>query len=176
MEMGSSFSEQKLITLMTSSLLNLHHPALQTLTAVDRAAKLKLSNTSLTAPPQTITATLAGMSSHELMDYFIEEAKHQLIEDDQAKQTESAMHAQSKKKNTRRNKGKLDKHCKNCDKSGHIKDDCWSPGGRKEGQGPKQTKKGSKEQKKDQLAVKATTGKTFTFTCTSTFVGVANSL
>ena len=37
MEMGSSFSKQKFITLLTSLLLNSHHPALQTLTAADRA-------------------------------------------------------------------------------------------------------------------------------------------
>ena len=93
MEIGSSFSEQKFITLLTCSLLNLYRPALQTLTAVDRAAKLKPSSTTLAAPSQTVTAMLAGMSWHELMDYFIEEAEHRLIEDTQAKQTESAMHA-----------------------------------------------------------------------------------
>ena len=37
LEMGSSFSEQKLITLITSSLPNSYRPALQTLTAADRA-------------------------------------------------------------------------------------------------------------------------------------------
>ena len=102
MEMGSLFFEQKFITLLTSSLPNSYHPALQTLTAADRAAKLKPSSTTLAAPSQTVTAMLTGMSSHELMDYFIEEAEHHLIEDTQAKQTESAMHAQSKKKRARK--------------------------------------------------------------------------
>ena len=123
MEMGSSFSEQKFITLLTSSLLNSYHPALQTLTVADRAAKLKPSSTTLAAPSQTVTTMLTGISSHELMDYFIEEAEHHLIKDTQAKQTESAMHAQSKKQKGKKNKGKLDKHCENCDKSGHVNDD-----------------------------------------------------
>ena len=49
MEMGSSSSEQKFITLLTSLLPNSYRPALQTLTAADRAAKLKPSSTTLTA-------------------------------------------------------------------------------------------------------------------------------
>ena len=60
------------------------------------------------------------------------------------------MHAQSKKKKGKKNKGESDKHCENCDKSGHVKDDCWAPGGGKEGQGLKQEKKGSEDQKKNQ--------------------------
>ena len=70
------------------------------------------------------------------------------------------MHAQSKKKRGRKNKGKSDKHCEICDKSGHVKENHWAPG----------------DKKIDQSAVKATTEETFTFTCTFTFMGVANSL
>ena len=81
LEMGSSFSEQKLITLITSLLLNSYRATLQTLTAADRASKLKQPSTLLGVATQTIAATLAGMSPHELMDYFIEEAEHCIIED-----------------------------------------------------------------------------------------------
>ena len=71
MGMGYSFSEQKFITLLTSLLLNLHCPALQNLMVAGRAAKLKPSSTLLIALSQTVTTMLAGMSSHEIMDYFI---------------------------------------------------------------------------------------------------------
>ena len=81
LEMGSSFSKQKLITLITSSLPNSYQPTLQTLTAADRAAKLKQPTTLMAAATQTVTVTLAGMSPYELMDYFIEEAEHRIIED-----------------------------------------------------------------------------------------------
>ena len=118
LEMGSSFSKQKLITLITSSLPNLYRPTLQTLTAADRASKLKQPSTLSGVATQTITTTLAGMSLYELMDYFIEEAEHHIIEDNWAKQMESAMQAQAKKKKGRANKGKSHKLCVNCDKSG----------------------------------------------------------
>ena len=81
LEMGSSFSKQKLIMLITSSLPNSYRPALQTLTAADRAAKLRQPTTLMAAATQTVTMTLAGMSPYELMDYFIEEAEHCIIED-----------------------------------------------------------------------------------------------
>ena len=81
LEMGSSFSEQKLIMLITSLLPNLYRPAVQTLTAADRAAKLKQPTTLMAAATQTVTTTLASMSLYELIDYFIEEAKHCVIED-----------------------------------------------------------------------------------------------
>ena len=81
LEMVSSFSKQKLIMLITSSLPNSYQPALQTLTAADRAAKLKQPSTLLGVATQAVTATLASMSPYELIDYFIEEAKHCVIED-----------------------------------------------------------------------------------------------
>ena len=176
LEIGSSFSEQKLIMLITSSLPNLYRPALQTLTAADRALKLKQPSTLLGAATQTVTTTLAGMSLYELMDYFIEEAEHCIIEDNRAKQTESAMQAQAKKNKGHTKKGKSHKLCVNCDKSGHTKEDCWAPGGGKEGQGPNQQKQGSKGKKKEESAVKMTTEEVFAFTCTSTFIGIADSL
>ena len=86
------------------------------------------------------------------------------------------MQAQAKKNKGHMKRGKSDKHCMNCDKSGHIMDDCWAPGGRKEGQGSNQEKKGAKGKKKKESAVKATTEDVFAFTCTSTFIGVADSL
>ena len=86
------------------------------------------------------------------------------------------MQAQAKKNKGRTKKRKLPKLCVNCDKSGHTKEDCWAPGGGKEGQGPKQQKQGSKGKKKEESAAKTTTEEVFAFTCTSTFVGIADSL
>ena len=81
LEMGSSFSEQKLIMLITSLLPNSYRPTLQTITAADRASKLKQPSTPSGVATQTVATTLAGMSPYELMDYFIEEAEHRVIED-----------------------------------------------------------------------------------------------
>ena len=116
------------------------------------------------------------MSPYELMDYFIEEAEHCIIEDNRAKQTESAMQAQAKKNKGHMKKGKLHKLCANCDKSSHTKEDCWAPGGGKEDQGLNQQKQGSKGKKKEESAAKTTTEEVFAFTCTSTFIGIADSL
>ena len=85
------------------------------------------------------------------------------------------MQAQAKKNKGHTKKGKLHKLCVNCDKSGHTKEDCWAPRGGKEGQGPNQQKQGSKGKKKEESAAKTTTEEVFAFTCTSTFVGVADS-
>ena len=38
--------------------------------------------------------------------------------------------------------------CENCNKAGHTKRDCWSPGGGAEGSGPRQKKKQKKQDKK----------------------------
>ena len=114
------------------------------------------------------------MSLYELKDYFIEEAEHCIIEDTQGKQTESVMQAQAKKNKGRKRKGKSDKHCENCDKARHVKDDCWAPGGGKEGQGLNQEKKGAKGKKKEESVAKTMIEDVFTFTCTSTFVSIAD--
>ena len=86
------------------------------------------------------------------------------------------MQAQAKKNKGRKRKGKSDKHCENCDKARHVKDDCWAPGGGKEGQGLNQEKKGAKGKRKEESAAKTMIEDVFAFTCTSTFVGIANSL
>ena len=86
------------------------------------------------------------------------------------------MQAQAKKNKGHMKKGKSHKLCANCDKSGYTKEDCWAPGGGKEGQGLNQQKQGSKGKKKEESAVKTITEEVFAFTCTSTFVGVADSL
>ena len=86
------------------------------------------------------------------------------------------MQAQAKKNKGHTKKGKSHKHCVNCDKSGHIKDDCWAPRGGKEGQGLNQQKQGSKGKKKEESVAKTTKEEVFVFTCTSTFVVISDSL
>ena len=90
------------------------------------------------------------------------------------------MQAQSKKEKGCGKRDKSDKCCKTCDKSGHIKDNCWAPGGRKEGQGPSQDKEKEKwkaqGKKNEQSALQTWADDIFVFTCTSTFVGIADSL
>ena len=85
------------------------------------------------------------------------------------------MQAQAKKNKGHTKMGKSHKHCVNCDKSGHTKDDCWDPGGGKECQGLNQQMQGYKGKKKESAA-KTTTEEVFAFTCMSTFIGIADSL
>jgi hypothetical protein len=78
-------------------------------------------------------------------------------------------------KGKNKDKQSLDVTCKNCNRPGHSKPDCWSKGGGKEGQGPRQKKKGQKNETvvivtdddKDEL---------FMFTCTSDYMAVADTL
>ena len=86
------------------------------------------------------------------------------------------MQAQAKKNKGHMKNGKSCKLCVNCDKSGNTKEDCWALGGGKEGQGPNQQKQGSKWKMKEESAAKTTTEEVFAFTCTSTFIGIADSL
>ena len=71
------------------------------------------------------------------------------------------------------------KKCFNCRRPGHWKDDCWRPGGGKEGQGPKQQTKKAKVKEKTENANTATTESSnveVAFVCTSDFVDIANAL
>lgn len=65
--------------------------------------------------------------------------------------------------------------CNNCHRPGHSKPDCWSKGGGKEGQGPRQTRK----LKNSETVVVATNNDKedlFAFTCTSDCVAMADTL
>jgi hypothetical protein len=64
--------------------------------------------------------------------------------------------------------------CKNCDRPGHSKPDCWSKGGGKEGQGPRQKKKG-KTNEAVIVVADDDNSELFAFTCTLDYITLANS-
>jgi hypothetical protein len=95
------------------------------------------------------------------------------------KSAESALAACMKKisklKEKKKDKQNLDVTCKNCNRPGHTKPDCWSKGGGKEGQGLRQKKKG---QKNETVVIVADDDKDelFMFTCMLDCVAVADTL
>ena len=99
------------------------------------------------------------MKLDDLIAFIIEEAQHCVINDERGKNAESALavHAKKpgkgkagKKKQDKSTKSNSDETCKNCGKAGHGKPECWSKGGGKEGQGPRQ-EKSKKGEKTNQL-------------------------
>ena len=125
------------------------------------------------------------MKATDMIDFFIEEAQHHVINDERSKNSDHALLANGRKggkskTNPKRSGGK-DKGndseiiCYNCKKPGHKRSECWSKGGGKEGQGP-----GRKETPKADKAVVAVAdddkNEMFAFTCTSDYANVAEAL
>ena len=121
------------------------------------------------------------MKPTDLIEFLIEEAHHCVINMERFKNYDHALAA-----NTKNSKGKSktrkgdDKPtgdsskiiCHNCKKPGHKIADCWSKGGRKEGQHLRQRKAA-----KTEMAVMAVAGenkdKMFAFNYMSDFVNIA---
>ncbi len=78
--------------------------------------------------------------SSELIWHLTEEATSTAVEDNINK-SNTAMAAQQQcgkgKSKGGQSKSKDERHCMNCSKDGHTKEQCWAKGGRKEGQGPR---------------------------------------
>ena len=74
-------------------------------------------------------------------------------------------------------KSELGETCKNCDKPGHTKPECWLKGGGMEGQGtkPKRSKRGRKG-KESATVAKEEEDELFAFTCTSDYTAEAKAL
>lgn len=167
LKMGSTLSESHFNTMIMSSLPESYRPTLQTITAAEKTNSL-------------LGKTSKCMSADDLIAFFIEEAQHRVINDDRNKLAESALAAHGRqcskakgKLSAKQSKPELDITCDNCKKAGHTKADCWSKGGGKEGQGPRQ-----KKAKKNKSAVVANEDDNdlFAFTCTSDYVAVAKAL
>ena len=149
-----------------SSLPKSYWPTLQMLTAMERV--------------NTLSGLQANtMKADNMIAFIIEEAQHQVINNDWTKTAESALAACTKKtskpKGKKKDKSKSDVTCKNCDRPGHSKDDCWSKGGGKKGQGPRQKKKG-KTTKTIIVAADDKDNELFAFTCISNYAAVADML
>jgi hypothetical protein len=170
-KMGSTISDARFNTLIMSSLPESYRPTLQTITAAERASAL--------------TGSSKKMTANDLIDFFMEEAQHRVINDERSKNSDVALAASLKKDgkgksrrkrgNEKESKDDNEVVCYNCDKPGHKKADCWSKGGGKEGQGP-----GRKKSGKSETAVVAVADnqkdEMFAFSCTSDFVSVAEAL
>lgn len=125
------------------------------------------------------------MKSDDLITFIIEEAQHRVINDECTKNAKTALAAHAKKgKKKRGGKGKKpaksedsesDVKCGNCRKEGHTENNCWSKGGGKEGQGPRQKKKSNKP-KMAIIASNDEENDLFAFTCTSDYAAVTDAL
>jgi hypothetical protein len=172
LKMGSTISDARFNIIVMSSLPETYRPTLQTITAAERASKLS-------------GGTSQKMTPDDLIAFIIEEAQHRVINDERTKNAESALAARTRKPEKSKKKGKgkghdhkSDEKCENCGGTGHGKPDCWSKGGGKEGQGPRQ-KKGKGKSKQPETAVVAVEdddNDLFAFTCTSDFAAVAEGL
>jgi hypothetical protein len=95
------------------------------------------------------------------------------------KNANSALAVHGKKgKQGHGNRGKKSKGsvtCENCGKPRHAKPDCYSKGGGKEGQGPRQKKKEKKSEESTAVA-KSKDDELFTFTCTLDYVALTEAL
>ena len=141
-EMGSVLSDTHYRTIIIHSSPKSYRPALQTITAAERASAA------------SGTPSSSKMKPDDLMNFFIEEAQHRGINSERSKSGDSAL-AVHGRKGKRGHGHKVEKSkssvtCKNCGKSGHTKPDCYSKGGGKEGQGLRQKKFKRRSQKSPQ--------------------------
>jgi hypothetical protein len=169
-QMGSTISDTRFNIILMSSLPDSYRPTLQTITAAERASKLSGNQSQ-------------QMKPDDLVAFIIEEAQHRVISDERSKNAESALAAHAKRAGKgkagkkKQDKADSDETCENCGRAGHGKPDCWSKGGGKEGQGPRQKKK-SKEEKTESAVVAADEEKDelFAFVCTSAYANITETL
>ena len=171
LKMGSVLSDSRYRTIVMQSLPESYRPALQTITAAEQASTALSSS----------TGGSSKMKADDLIAFFVEEAQHRVISAQRTKNAESALAAQGKKPRKGKGKGEKSKSsvtCENCGRAGHTIPDCWSKGGGKEGQGPRQKKSKKGEKKSQDLAAVASgeNEELFAFTCTSDYAAVANTL
>ena len=101
---------------MTSLPLS-YRPALQTITAAQKASAITSSS----------TTSMVKLKPADLIEFFTEEAQHCVIEEDRTKSGESALYVQSSKRKPRgsvngKEQSKKAKTCNNCGKPGHTAD------------------------------------------------------
>ena len=167
-KIGSIMSDTCFNIIIMLSLPESYWPTLQTITASKWVSKLSGLKSN-------------AMKADDLIAFILEEAQHCIINDKCTKTAESALVACTKRppesKAKKKVKAKQDITCKNCDRPGHGKLDCYLKGGGKEGQAPWQTKNLKPKQLETAVvAVNDEENKLFAFTCTSDYVAVADKL
>src|SRR5271168_995920 len=127
---GSTMSESRFNIIIMSSLPASYRPTLQTITATEHINRLSGSQANT-------------MKSDDLIAFIIEDAQHHVIIDERTKTAELALAARTKMagKSERKDEDEPSITCDNCKKQGHTIDQCYSKGGGKEGQAPRQRKK-----------------------------------
>jgi hypothetical protein len=130
----------------------------------------------------TMKVTGKTLDPNDLIAIFIEEAEHHIIGEAQAKHTEAAMIASQsgkkihKKGGKGKQKGKMHVVCENCHKPRHTKENCYHPGGGKEGQAPSHWKLGKKKDESANIAKTNDNEEIFTFACSSDFQALTTTL
>ena len=168
--MGSVIADTCFNILIMSSLPDSYCPTLQTITVAERATRLSGS-------------TSKGMSPNNLIAFIIEEAQHRVINNECTRTAELALATHTKKVAKPRGKGRnkskktqSDVTCDYCNAPSHSIMDCWSKGGGKEGQSPRQKNKKDKQPETAVVAVKDDKNELFSFTCTSDYAAVVEKL
>ena len=105
LKMGSVITDTCFNIIIMSSLLDLYCPTLQTITAAERASRLSGSISK-------------GMSPNDLIAFIVEEAQHQVINNECTKTAESALAACTKKVAKPRGKGR--NKSKNTQSDSHV--------------------------------------------------------
>jgi hypothetical protein len=127
-------------------------------------------------------STSKKMKPEDLMNFFIEEAQHRIINTERSKNGDSALAAHGKKgkkgKYGKGQKSKLNVTCDNCGQDGHTKPNCYSKVGGKEGQGPwqKKSKKGEKKTNEVTAVAKTEDQELFAFMCTSDYIAIGDTI
>jgi hypothetical protein len=127
----------------------------------------------------TMKVTKKIINPNDLIDIFIQEAKHCVIGNTQTKMVEAAMatfqgsHKGMKKNGKGKQKGKSGITCDNCHKPGHTKDNCFHPGGGKEGQALSHWNLGKKKKEPANVAKVDDEKDFFAFTCSSDFKAIS---
>ena len=168
-QMGLTLLDARFNIILMLSLPESYRPTLQTITAAKRTSRLA-------------GGKMSGMKHNDLISFILEEAQHQVINDEHTKSAETAL-ATHTKKGKQNKSGKQKKsssstkeECDNCGRPGHTINDFFSKGGGKEAEALWKKKK----EKKPEVAMVAVANNKendlVAFTCTSDFADMAESL
>ena len=117
------------------------------------------------------------MKANDIISFIIEEVQHHVINDDCLKNAELAtrMKKTGKSKGKKKEKNQSGEACGNCERTNHTIKNCYSKGGAKEGQGPRQ-KKNANKPKTVVIAADDDEKDMFAFTCTLDHAATAETL
>src|SRR5882762_8714080 len=157
--MGATIDERDFYAIALGSLPESYRPLLSAINATARISQ------------KTLT-------TYELVNIITEEYEHRLLASrgSSKKGANNSALSATTSANNRRGGNSKDVTCYNCERKGHIKSECWRPGGGKEGQRPQQgPRKGAQSQKPRANVATATATVEYAF-ATSDLCSIANQL